>query len=227
MAERGKGNDPLLESIVDEIRECIWWPLFHKQQWATGQLLLAAFAGQRYIEFFTTVPGNQDLSNLNSQGQVPFEFYADGLSLKIAANDIYDDAANAKVISIKELVTEHGRIEFAVRNNNTVCNHPADMFPPGTGLASAIATTQNATSYMPQSEGVPHKGNYWRFGGSDPTLGIRLRRTDAIVGRLHLDAVAIAALGIMFPDEQPPAKLSDLGAQFEMRLHGWAYREMV
>jgi len=220
----GPGNQALLEDIVSQSREKIWWPLFYKRQYTTGADLITALGGQSYIEFFTQGLQNQNLTNLNTPGQMPFAYGFDGLSLDVAGYDSHFETPF--YYEVKRILLEHGRVEFVIRDNNTVADHPASMFPSARDISAGVATTQTSSQVLQATHGVPHLRNYHRFGGPDWRMGVMLSKNDNIVGRLHIDAVGLAGLTAIWGSEGQ-AEVSSLGIQIEMDMWGWAFRQLV
>lgn len=225
MGYPGEGANVMLTDIMEEIRDKVWEPLFDVVQYETGQDLVAALAVQNFIPFFVQNPNNPELTNLQAQGKVPFDMAMDGVELHIASNDIYHDVANQHLYTIKQILREHGRLIGWANGNYRLFNDKAWKFPPAAGFQSALSQTQNATTLVAQGEGNPSIGNYYRPGGPDPKMGIILPANTTIRAELHVDAVGLAMLGVMFPAEQPPAEISALGVQLTIEFEGWQARK--
>jgi len=221
----GPGTDVMLTDIVDAIRDKIWEPLFDVLQYDTGQEFVTALGNQAFVPFFVQIPNNPELTNLQAQGKVPFDMALDGVELHIASDDIYHDVANGHLYTVKQILREHGRLIGWANGNYRLFNDKAWKFPAAAGFNTAMSQTQNATTLYAQSNGVPGVGNYFRPGGPDPKMGVILPANTTIRAELHLDALGMAMLGVMYPADQPPAEVSALGVQLTIEFEGWQARK--
>lgn len=230
MAFPGKGKEVVLANLVDALADKIWQPLFDKTQYATGPEFLAGFGSDGFIPMFVQPVGNRNLTNLQTQGKVPFDFACDGVCLKMASNDYWYDVLkpalpSSHMYTVKQIMREHGRLYLTANGTYVIADLDASYFPAAAGFDSAVSTTETTDELITQAEGVAMVGNYYRPGGPDPEMGLILPENTTLRGEWHVDALGLAVLALMFPDADPESTVSKLGVQVEIVLQGWQARK--
>lgn len=230
MAFPGKGKDPVLANLVDALADKIWQPLFDTLQFGDGPGFVTALGGDGFVPFFVQTPGNRNVTNLQTQGKIPFDFALDGICLHVASNDYFYDiqkpaAPSNHMYTIKQILREHGRFYLTANGTYIICDLKAMYFPSATGFVSAVSTTETTDELIAQNEGVAAVGNYYRPGGPDPEMGLILPENTTIRGEWHIDAIGLAALAAFYPSIEPLAKISQLGMQLTCTLQGYQARK--
>lgn len=240
MVDVGKGNptdvparDPSLERQVRRMNFKNWYPFYHWREFygtvdgkTPGQQLVAALAAEgNLLRYFVNVPADLHLCNLRQDGMVPFPFDAYGCGLAIKGDEVFYQQADPIVgVSFRQLLTEHTRFEFKMRDATTLVNHYSGLIMPGMGVSGSIATTSNNADRMQDVSGFPHPSAFYRFGGPDRGEVEQLDKGDLVEGTLHFDNVAMATLQAWFPAEaeQTPKLSLSIG----MFLYGWTHRKV-
>lgn len=226
----GKGKDPVLTNLVDVLADKIWQPLFDVLQYEDGPEFVAALGGDGFVPFFVQAPGNRNLTNLQSQGKIPFDFACDGICLHVASNDYYYEILKPELPSnhmytVKQILREHGRFYMTANGTYIIADIKAMYVPSATGFVSAVGTTETTDELITQNEGVAAVGNYYRPGGPDPEMGLILPENTTIRAEWHIDTAGLDLLALIYPEADPLAKISQLGIQLTCMLQGWQARK--
>lgn len=233
-----QSRDPALERTIRRSNFKNWYPFYHWLQFfgldAAGlnpgqQLLAALVANGNLLRFFVNVPQDLTLCNLRQDAQTPFPFDAYGIGLGVKGIEVFNVAEDPAVdpfigISFRQLVVEHTRLEFRMRDATTLVNHWGGLIMPGFGVSGGVASTSNDTDRMQDVHGVPHPAAFYRFGGPDRGEVEQLDKGDLVEGTLHFDQVAMATLGAWFPEESP--QVPKLALAIGMFLYGWSHRKL-
>lgn len=227
MEIQNNGQAIALSQIVNDSRNKLWDVLFERKQYADNEDLLAALIGSPgYIEFLTSPPNDENLSNMAGASGLPYDFGIDGFGIEVAHKDLYHDTVNQQLYTFKALIQEHGRLMVQIRGV-TIYNGPVTFATLGVGLPAALSTTQTATTIASETHGAPHLSNYFRPGGPDPTMGILAREGQKVLARLYLDQEGQTLLTDHLDGESPDWEPSELGWQIMFAFKGWAFKYLA
>jgi len=226
-------RDASLEKTIRRSNFKNWYPFYHwKQYFGTvggltpGQQFVAELANEgNLLRYFVQVPADLHLCNLRQDGQTPFPFDAYGIGLGVKGDEVFLQQADPAIgQSFRQLIVEHTRVEFRMRDATTLVNHWSGLVMPGFGVSGGVSTTSNNAERMQDVHGFPHPAAFYRFGGPDRGEVEQLDKGDLVEGILHFDQVAMTTLAAWFPseNEQVPKLCLAIG----LVLYGWTHRKV-